>query len=353
MQVDYLIIGQGICGTMLSWFLYKEGKTFAVIDDGDENIPSKLAAGIINPVTGRRYAYTWMIDEVMPFAVQTYEEMGLALDSHFVFEKNIIDFFPSAQMRNAFIDRLEEDDRFLHTYPDQNRFNQFFQYDFGCGLVSPAYLVHMQILMASWRKKLFDLHSLVEEKFISTELHVGRDKVSYKDLHAEKIIFCEGPSAMENNWFSLLPFALNKGEALIIEAEEMPQDHIFKKGLMLAPLPVRNTFWVGSNYLWEFKDDQPTEAFHRYATTVLNSWLKKNYKVLFHKSSLRPATLERRPFVGFHPVFGNVGILNGMGTKGASLAPYFANQLVQHLVHGFPIAGEADVKRFTRILMKS
>ncbi|MGZ5190825.1 MAG: FAD-dependent monooxygenase, partial [Flavisolibacter sp.] len=58
MQVDYLIIGQGICGTMLSWFLHKEGKTCIVIDDDNQNSSSKIAAGIINPVTGRRYAYT-------------------------------------------------------------------------------------------------------------------------------------------------------------------------------------------------------------------------------------------------------------------------------------------------------
>jgi hypothetical protein len=41
-----------------------------------------------------------------------------------------------------------------------------------------------------------------------------------------------------------------------------------------------------------------------------------------------------------------------MGTKGASLAPYFANQLAQHIVHGLPIADDADVKRFSRILSR-
>ena len=88
MQVDYLIIGQGLCGTMLSWFLHKEGKTFIVIDDNNENSSSRIAAGIINPVTGRRYAYTWMIDEIMGFATETYEEMGRAMNSKFVFEKS-------------------------------------------------------------------------------------------------------------------------------------------------------------------------------------------------------------------------------------------------------------------------
>src|SRR5215203_7203668 len=76
MQVDYLIIGQGICGTMLSWFLHKEGKSFLVIDDNNENSSSKIAAGIINPVTGRRYVTTWMIDDLLSFAQQSYTEIG-------------------------------------------------------------------------------------------------------------------------------------------------------------------------------------------------------------------------------------------------------------------------------------
>jgi hypothetical protein len=39
-----------------------------------------------------------------------------------------------------------------------------------------------------------------------------------------------------------------------------------------------------------------------------------------------------------------------MGTKGCSLAPYFARQLCDHLCSGLPILPEADVKRFRRIL---
>ena len=74
MQIDILIVGQGICGTMLSWFLNKAGKSFLVIDDNNANTPSKVAAGIINPVTGRRFVYSWMIDIVMPFAAETYNE---------------------------------------------------------------------------------------------------------------------------------------------------------------------------------------------------------------------------------------------------------------------------------------
>jgi glycine/D-amino acid oxidase-like deaminating enzyme len=157
---------------------------------------------------------------------------------------------------------------------------------------------------------------------------------------------------MDNPWFKLLPFSANKGEALIIHSEDLTNEHIFKRGLILAPLPVQHTFWVGSNYQWEFTDADPSPSFYQQTTKHLENWLKVPFKVLHHKAAIRPATVERRPFVGTHPHLPQLGILNGMGTKGTSLAPYFANQLVQHLIHGLPIAPEADVHRFSRILSK-
>ncbi|MGN6400054.1 MAG: NAD(P)/FAD-dependent oxidoreductase [Flavisolibacter sp.] len=349
---DFLIIGQGICGTMLSWFLHREGKSFAVIDNNNENSASKIAAGIINPITGRRYVTTWMIDEVMPFAIQTYRELEIYLNTDLVSEKSIIDFFPSPQMRNAFVERITEDDTYIHSYPDQNHFNQYFNYDFGCGEIRPAYTIHLQSLLNAWRQRLAALNLLIEQQFDATELKISNDGINYQNITAKKIIFCDGVAAVNSPWFSLLPFAPNKGEAMIIECEELSNQHIFKKGMMLTPLPEPNMYWIGSNYQWEFKDDQPSEQFYKQTTTLLKHWLKAPFRVLQHKAAVRPATIERRPFVGFHPLYPNIGILNGMGTKGTSLAPFFANQLVQQLVHDLPVYPEANVHRFSRILSK-
>jgi len=352
MYVDVLIVGQGLCGTFLSWNLHKEGKTFLVIDDDAKNSSSRVAAGIINPVTGRRYVTTWMIEDLIPFTQLAYQELGDHLDTQLLFHKSIIDFFPSPQMRNAFIERISENDTYLHTYPDQNKFNQHFNYDFGCGEVRPAYIVNVQLLLAEWRKKLVELNSFKEEKFNIDDLKIEDGVIRYQNITPGKIVFCDGISATKNPWFSLLPFSPNKGEALIIECKDLTNEHIFKRGMMLTPLPVQNTFWLGSTYQWEFEDDKPSQSFYKNATTLLDTWLKRPYKVLFHKAAVRPATLERRPFVGFHPQHTNVGILNGMGTKGTSLAPFFAHQLTQNIVHGFPIAPEADIHRFSRILSK-
>ena len=352
MQIDILIVGQGICGTMLSWFLNKAGKSFLVIDDNNANTPSKVAAGIINPVTGRRFVYSWMIDTVMPFAAETYNEIGIFFNQKLIEQKDIIDFFPSPQMLHAFTTRLTENDTFLRSYPDQNHFNQFFNYEFGCGKISPAYTADVSGLISNWRHYLSEKKLLAEEYFDHDLLSIEKDSISYQNITASKIIFCDGMNSANVPLFSALPFSPSKGEMLLIESEDLSNEHIFKKGLMMAPLFQENLFWVGSSYQWEYQHANPTTEFYEQTKTLLNQWLKMPYKIMDHKAALRPSTLERRPFVGFHPQYNSIGILNGMGTKGTSLAPFFANQIAQNILFDAPITPEADVKRFSRILSK-
>lgn len=337
---------------MLSWFLQQAGKSFLVIDNNLPDAPSKVAAGIINPVTGRRFAYSWNIDTFMPFAVQTYQHIGHFLDKKLIVQKDIIDFFPTTQMLDAFATRLTENDTYLHTYPDQNYFNPYFNYDLGCGEIKPAYITDLPTLLNSWRIYLKEKNQLLEADFVANNLQIQDSGIKYQDISAAKIIFCDGISSMQHPWFTALPFAPSKGEVLIIESAGITTEHIFKKGITLAPLFQQNYFWVGSSYQWEYEHIYPTQTFYQQTTQLLNDWLKVPYKVVNHLAALRPSTLERRPFVGLHPHYPNIGILNGMGTKGTSLAPFFAHQLVQHITEGQPIIKEAAINRFTRILSK-
>ncbi len=352
MQVDYLIIGQGISGTWLSYYLQKERKSFLVIDNNDRSSPSRIAAGIINPVTGRRHVTVWMADELLSFAWKSYTAFGQELGITAISHKNIIDFFPSPQMRISFMQRVEEKSPYVHSYAEQNQFNPLFNYDFGCGEIRPVYIVHLEILLPAWRKRLEESNSLLEETFEPGSLKISADSVQYKDIKAGQILFCDGNNSSSNHYFDRLPFAPNKGEVLIVDIPDLPPTHIYKRGMMLAPLAKAGLWWIGSNYAWEFKDAAPTREFREQVTQLLGNWLKPSFKIIDHFSSLRPATLERRPFAGLHPHYPAVGILNGMGTKGCSLAPFFANQLVDLLLRGEPITAEADIGRFTKLLAK-
>ena len=350
MQVEFIIVGQGISGTFLSWYLHKAGKSFLVIDNNKPDTASRVAAGIINPVTGRRIVKTWMIDDLIPFCQKAYAELGQDLDISTITEKNIIDFFPTSQMQETFMERKGEDSSFLHLPSNDNEFSSFFNYEFGYGIIRPAFITHNENILPAWRKRLEKTSRLIEEDFDFSQLRIASEKFCNKEIIADKIIFCDGIAGMGNSYFQQLPFAFNKGEMLLIEAKDLTATHIFKKGLMIAPLLEKGIFWVGTNYLWDYRDHLPTKEFRMKTEQLLMNWLKVPFKTVDHKAAIRPATIERRPFVGMHPLHPNMGLLNGMGAKGSSLAPYFAKQLVDHLLFKKDILPEADIKRYSMIL---
>jgi len=349
MHFNVIIIGQGVSGTFLSYYLQKSGSSFIVIDESKPNTASKAASGIINPITGRRIVKTWMIDELMAFAKNAYQQIGNQLNIDCITETKIIDFFPTPQMRNAFLQRFEEDKEYLKLPNDENSWRENFNYDFGFGEIEPVHLIDINSLLSSFRKKMIEKELLIEEHFDINKLTISENKIQYKDITADKIIFCDGIESFSNPYFKNLPFAPNKGEALIIEAENLPNEFILKKGMNIVPLK-NNLFWIGSSHEWEFENDLPNKFFKERTELILLDWLKSPFKIVEHFASVRPATLERRPFVGFHPTHKNIGILNGMGTKGCSLAPFFAKQLTENIIHQSPIHREADISRFARIL---
>ena len=127
------------------------------------------------------------------------------------------------------------------------------------------------------------------------------------EMSAMYVVFCDGIGSYASDLFGPLPFAPNKGEVLYIEAKGLPEGFVFKKGLNIVPVE-KNIHWVGSSYEWSFENDQPTESFLNRTNQLLRNWLKVPFKIIEHCAAVRPATLERRPFVGMHPEMHYSGI---------------------------------------------
>jgi glycine/D-amino acid oxidase-like deaminating enzyme len=350
-MIDYLIIGQGICGSFVSHYLLKAEKQILVIDTPKPNTASRVASGVINPVTGRRIVKTWLIDELLPFAANAYKEMELELNLSFAHYCSTVSFHASKQMQQAFSNRLIQGMSYLYEGNNIEEWNAYFKADYGIGIIHPCLFIHLNKWLNSWRKTLCEKQILREEAFDWNECKIEEDGISYKNITAKKIICCEGIHALYNPYFYKLPFAKNKGEALIVNIQELPDSFIFKQKINIVPWKEEeHLFWVGSSHEWDYKDVLPSEHFRTNTQQQLQQWLKVPFTVEQHIAAERPANTERRPFVGVHPRYASVAILNGMGTKGCSLAPYFANQLVEHLLHETPIHPEANVKRFAEIL---
>jgi glycine/D-amino acid oxidase-like deaminating enzyme len=346
-RYDFIVIGQGICGTLLSYYLHKAGCNFLVIDEARPFTATKVASGVINPVTGRRLVRTWMIEDIMPFAVAAYQQMEQVLGKPLVRQCNILDFHPTPQMHLAFKERVAEEP-FLQIPENPEQWRAFFNFPFDIGETNPCWLIDLHTLLQGWRNQLQAANRLLETAF---------DVAAFKKVYDATpnnttVLFCDGVAGFDNPWFQLLPYARNKGEALIAEIKGLPATHIYKQGINLVPWQ-DGLFWIGSSFEWDFTDSLPSQAFRQKVDAQLQHWLKLPYNIIDHQASERPANLERRPFVGLHPQHKHIGIFNGMGTKGCSLSPYFAHQLVNHLTSQTPILPAADVRRFSKVLSRN
>ncbi|HEY9156184.1 MAG TPA: FAD-dependent oxidoreductase, partial [Opitutaceae bacterium] len=79
---SFQIIGQGLAGTCLAWALFEREVPFELLDR-ERGGSSRVAAGLINPVTGMRFEPSWRIDEFLPEAIAFYESLERTLGERF------------------------------------------------------------------------------------------------------------------------------------------------------------------------------------------------------------------------------------------------------------------------------
>lgn len=349
-KLDYIIVGQGLVGTWMSYYAQQFDKTFIVINDPSTPSATAVASGVINPVTGRRIVQTWMIDTLLPNALNAYKELGKELNEELIKEAPVVLLHPSLQMKESFEYRLNHDNVYLSPNKEAD-WQKFFTTPFGTGQIDSSYWIDLNTMLSSWRNHLENSSIFIEDRFDIQDLMVEKEQVQWKGFTAKHIIFCDGNNSMTNPYFNTLPFAPNKGEALIVKIKSLPPTNIYKNNISIVPWK-KDLFWVGSNYEWTFKDQAPSESFKEKMIQALDSFLKIPYSIVDHIAGIRPANTERRPFIGLHPLYPSLAICNGMGTKGCSLAPFFSKQLIEYIENGKAIDAEADIKRFENILNK-
>lgn len=337
--VDYILAGQGVAGTVLAWEMKQAGLKIAVFDDGRADAASRLAAGIINPLSGRLFEVSWQYETVYPLAKATYRAMEAEMGISVFTERDIWNVWPSAQMRDAFAENPTP----YSEQPSALRYDGLLSAPFGAGIVKGAN-VDLATLLPAWASYA----GARRETLDPAQVRITGNGVEYKDLQAKALIFCEGAASPKNPWFGKLKFHPNKGEALIIRLPFDTSD-IIKKGVTLVPLGDQ-TFWAGATFVWDYQDTAPTAEARAQIESQLQQLLLTPYEVLGHRAAVRPAGPDRRPMAGIHPHIPQLGIFNGMGSKGCSLAPWCARKFVANLMNGEAMPPEIDIKRFFRAL---
>jgi glycine oxidase len=377
-EQDYIIVGQGIAGSILAYFLRENGQKVVIIDQYTEGSPSssKIAAGVINPITGRRFVKSWRIDELLPSAKQTYQELEILLNIPIWHDRRIVRTLSNAEEENNFLLRK--------TYPDYQHYcgettdlsqqsagnrsivaQPFFNKFYAFAETLNGAQVNLPLLVDQLRLYFIENQAFITDVFSLEDLTIGENFVRYKNIKAKKIIFADGAAGAANPFFSWLPFNLDKGELLLVRIPELNLRAIFKHKISIVPLhdlknavytegslsnqenlSFENLYWVGATNAWNFDSILPTESNKQLILNELREILNCPFEVVAHQAAVRPTVRDRRPFIGLHPKFPSLGIFNGFGTKGASLVPFFAEHFVDSLLKNVPLEKEVDIRRF-------
>jgi glycine/D-amino acid oxidase-like deaminating enzyme len=347
-MLDFIIVGQGIAGSMLSWFLMKDNQQILVIDKFNPSSATHVAPGVTNPITGRKFVKTWLADELIPFANTTYNQFEELFQDTLLHPLSIIKLFDSVKAQNDWSVRsaMPGYDAYLKNEQVINLDPEKVKNDFGGFEINGSTKLDASKFLIHYRRLLQQKELLLDESFNFEALELHDGFVVYQGKKARRIIFCEGANAINNPYFKFLPFQLAKGECLVLKIDDFYADRVISGEVGILPTFInKDEYFMGATHEWHFDDDLPSEKGKNELLGNLSTVLNAPYQILQHRSAIRPTVKDRRPFLGFHPEYKNVGIFNGMGTKGLSLAPFFARHFMQHLVNGTPLMKEVDIKR--------
>lgn len=346
---DFIIVGQGIAGSVLALSLIKAGYSVLIIDQPRLSASSKIAAGIWNPVVFKRLTKSWLADSLIPELVTFYSVWEKELNVKLLYDRRILKPFTEEQEEKLWLKKssgIEPENEFLDSciYHDLP-LDKYYTVKSYSKVLQAGSLDVVRFLEYS-RRYLKDHYDFSEEEFDHSQLKITDNEVSYKTFTANHIVFCEGHLISKNPYFDWIPMKPAKGETLTICSEHLTlEKDIFNKGFFILPLG-NKLFKIGATYEWDTLNDIPTEKGQSELIKKLNAVVTTPYKIVRHEAGVRPSVIDRRPVIGKHPEYKNIFLFNGLGTKAVMLAPYFAKQFVACVRNNSKIDEEVNPSRF-------
>lgn len=338
-QVDFLIVGQGLAGSILALNLQQRGKSVLVIDNDHYGSASQVAAGLINPVTGHRLNLTDNFEQYWPVANDFYQSFakttGKSVHRDVTQYRRIkhpgqVTYLDKRLQQAEYQSLLSKhsDSPFVATEPHS------------CIQVHQTSAVDTPTLLSQIKSMLVDENAYSPAKLNYHDLSATSQGITVQGVQASTIIFCEGYQAIENPWLENLPFKLAKGEILDVEVSA-PLPGMLSWGSWLLPSADNPaSARLGANYDWHDLSLTPTPETAQKLLTSMQQHTGLQAKTTAHQTGIRPTTRQRRPFIGAIRSLQNAYCFNGFGSKGCLTIPYYANLLCEHLITGKPLPEE-------------
>ncbi|MDX1685672.1 MAG: FAD-dependent oxidoreductase, partial [Saprospiraceae bacterium] len=241
-SVDYIIVGLGLAGINLCCELERGGKNYLVFDD--ERSPASFkAAGLINPITGRNYAKSWRIDELIPVALENYHFLNEWLEGEYIIPLDIRRALNNISEENKWASRFGETG--YKPYLTDQSFYDLSDSGF-CDnsrsvRIDGAYQVRTKKLTINFKDHLIRTGRCLNETFDFSSVDYGHS--TYKGIEFDNIVCCEGALG-KHTPFDYVPIIPNLGEVLHVELAKTQPSFAFKKKVFVVPQE-GGYYWVG------------------------------------------------------------------------------------------------------------
>jgi len=350
LELDFLLIGQGLAGTVLSYRLIKAGYKVHLVDKGEEGTSSKVAAGLYNPITGRRMVKTWQADilfgEIEPF----YKELEEFLGQRFLHPTGIYRPFISYEEQNEWLAKSADPqyEAYINRVHSESKYPGLKDSFGGISLKKSGFL-DIRKMLGCYLDWLKNENLITIRSFSETDLVKKIGFWEYEGFRVKNLVFSNGLQASSNSFFDWLPFIPVKGEILTVE-QETRYPEIINRGIFRIDLG-NGLARVGANYNKDDLSPRPTVAAKNEIMDKFNQLFNKNTIIIREqKVGIRPTTKDRRPFLGRHPELDNVFLFGGFGAKGVSLAPYFSIEMLKLLTLNEEPQKEVNINRFFKYI---
>lgn len=368
-HVDIVILGQGLAGTALAWWCQWAGLRVMVIDRAAAVTSSKIAAGLMTPITGQRLVPTWRWHDFWPVAVNFYHRIEQATTSQFFYVGPMVRCFLGADDTQYFERRVASGEFVLaESLTPQRLQDVLSRGDVVRRLTSSDINLPMldaqrgafempvggRLDVASYlqaSKDYFEQHEMLLTADVQVPADVTVDTHGVElprwNLTATRLVCCQGYDNGSNPWFRHIEFQPAKGEIVTVRIPGWTEQRVIHGDVWLAPMG-DELVRVGATYDWARFDNVPTAEGRQELEARLQAMIRVTYEVVDHVAAVRPILRDPRPVLGFHPEWKPLGYLNGLASKGALMAPYFARHLTRVITSAEQLDPSVDLARRTR-----
>ena len=351
LQWDYIIVGQGLAGSLLAWALHARRRRVLILDVHFHGAASKAAAGLINPLAGMRFSVPPRIDDWLTSAGNTYCALARYFGRNYYHSLPMVRLFRSPE-QFRFWERCANNPAaaaLLGTTFATNGSGQPVCAPFGGFHQLQTGFIDVPALLRSLQSYFDERGRLRQTPLDSPDIRLATSHVSCGPDRAHTVVFCEGHRVTGNPWFNWLPMQLARGEILTVQSQGEWPVKIVNGSHWIIPLGGR-LFRVGSTFDTTNLSCGPTDSGRDTILAGLTGLLGRTptLEMTAHLSGIRPGTPDRKPLLGRHPNEPRLAVFNGFGAKGSLTIPWYAQRFAEYLEGQEVLPGDADIARYAR-----